>query len=173
LFCGSEQGNIFYYKNIDGNLEGNFTLELEALYEISQNHRYNIDEGIRIAPCAGNLDNDLYPELLIGNWAGGISYFKGIAVPDSTEKINNLYSKTQLEVYPNPTSEKVNIKILSPQTQITGHIELFDISGRMVKKLEISGETTTINLSELGAGIYFGKLLLDKTISEFKVIKIN
>jgi len=173
LFCGSEQGNIFYYKNIDGNLQGNFTLELEALYEISTNRRYNIDEGIRISPCIGNLDNDIYPELLVGNWAGGISYFKGITVPDSTEKTNEIYPETQIEVFPNPAADKVTIKILSSQTEINGHIELFDISGRIVKNLEISEVTTTINISGLREGIYIGKIYLNNRLSEFKVIKIN
>lgn len=173
LFCGSEQGNIFYYKNIDGNLQGNFTLELEALYEIYENRRYTIDEGIRISPCTGNLDNDSFPELLIGNWAGGISYFKGIVVPDSTEEIKEINTEITIEVYPNPATEKVNIKILSPQTRINGHLELFDISGRMVKQFEINGETSTLNISGLKEGIYFGKLILDKTILAFKVIKIN
>lgn len=173
LFCGSEQGNIFYYKNIDGNLEGNFTLELEALYEISQNHRYNIDEGIRTSPCVGDVDNDSFPELLIGNWAGGISYFKGIAVPDSTEKISNHYDKAKIEIFPNPTTDKITIKIHPFQLRTNGHLELFDLSGRIVKKLEIIGECATVDLSDLREGIYLGKFILDKTILEFKVIKIN
>ena len=73
LFVGSESGYIYYYKDIDGNLSGHFTLKDSMLLYIN--------EGSRSAVAVGNLNNDSYPDMIVGNYSGGLSFFKGVTPP--------------------------------------------------------------------------------------------
>ena len=176
LLCGNEQGNLFLFSNIDHNLNGEFTC-LEKIVENIQNKAYRINEGIRIAVAVADLDGDHKPDLIVGNWAGGIAFFKGI------EPLENKIIEAQLDdiiVYPNPTTGVLNLI----QERITEHspvmgtlseanyelraaeaslaklienMEIFDIYGRKVSfhHLIISSSHHLINIAHLLSGIYF------------------
>ena len=174
LLCGSEQGNLFLFSNIDNNLEGTFTL-LEEITETIQNKAYKITEGIRTTAAVADLDGDNKPDLLVGNWAGGVSYFKGsepFVNKVTTPKLNDII------VYPNPTTGELRITNIPrwrgqgvEELRITS-IEIFDVYGRNVlsHKSPLSPETT-INISHLQSGIYFVKISTEQGTIVKKVVK--
>jgi len=150
LLCGNEQGNLFLFSHIDNNLYGTFTC-LETITETIQNQAYKIDEGIRVAVAVADLDNDQKPDLLVGNWAGGVSYFKG------REPVVNMIGENRFQdiiVFPNPTTGE--LIVTSDERQVTS-IEVFDVYGRKVSSqhLNISTSQYLINISHLRAGVYF------------------
>ncbi|WP_333693287.1 T9SS type A sorting domain-containing protein [Flavobacterium sp.] len=93
--------------------------------------------------------------------------FEGVVMDDfSIDGTLSIPSNQNLEmtVYPNPTNGFVSVFI--PMVQ-SGSIEVFDISGKNVKKQAISNTQTELDLSSLSAGVY----LLKATTPENQFIK--
>lgn len=124
LFIGSESGRVFYFKDIENNLTGIFTLVDERLT--------SLNEGIRTAPAVAYLTDSIYPDMIIGNYGGGLTYHKGVT-PEAhgisgPHKNNNF----GFDLYPNPSSDYL---ILLFDNEINIHkaqVQIFDILGRTV-----------------------------------------
>jgi len=149
LYIGSFTGSIYHYNNIDGNLGGNFNL--------INNIEQNILEGAKTALCIRDINNDQVPDMIIGNYCGGLSYFRGDTL---TTHLNNFIQDKQLLLYPNPTN-----KNLFFQTKVNGEIQIHNILGEMLFSEEKTKQNHRIDISELPAGIYIIKL--DNLTSKF------
>jgi hypothetical protein len=176
LLCGNEQGNLFLYSNIDNNLEGDFTL-LEKITETIQNKPYRIKEGIRVVAAVADINGDSKPDLLMGNWAGGVSLFCG---SDPKENKTPQLHGQEIVVYPNPTTGELRIQIWDMRYEIDD-IAIYDIYGRKIHLLRRGQEVVEIsnlksqisnhqiNISYFPPGIYFLKM----NERAVKVVKIN
>lgn len=147
LFVGSESGYVYYYKNIDGNIDGTFILEDSMLLYIY--------DGMRSAVAVANLDSDNFPEMILGNYSGGVAYFKGTTPPpvgfqEYQNKIN------LLEIYPNPASDNVSIKI---PASVSGNLrfEIFDCKGSAVltKNIKPYSKEIIFYTGGIPNGLYF------------------
>lgn len=147
LFAGSEFGSIYYYKDIEDNLDGDFTL-------IDKNYLY-INEGYHNGLAVWNYNNDSYPDMLIGNYAGGLTALKGIAPSPAglpEEPVTEHYS---LLVYPNPAREAITISLDPGSPHEKKQIEIFNFQGVKEKYInDFRGDVTTINISDLNSGLY-------------------
>jgi hypothetical protein len=177
LLCGNEQGNLFLFSNIDNNLNGTFTC-LEKITETIQNKAYNINEGIRVAATVGDLNGDHIPDLIVGNWAGGVSCFMGDNPPlDNTVET---HCNVSLQVYPNPTTGELHITISDYPIP---DVSIFDVFGRRVEipRFALNGvipngaqqneESITLDIYPMPAGVYFLKIQTDQNMFMKKVIK--
>jgi len=87
--------------------------------------------------------------------------FPGIAIPVSV---------TDIMMYPNPARDLLNIKFNTSYENLL--LQIFDISGRLVKSEEITGDQT-INISSLDEGAYNcvfkgeGKMFTQKLVKTF------
>jgi hypothetical protein len=75
--------------------------------------------------------------------------------------------KTELKVYPNPTTGELKIEMCDMRYEICD-IAIFDIMGRKVSHLTISHP---ISISHLPAGIYFLRITTDKGVITKKIVK--
>jgi len=152
LYIGSFTGSIYHYNNIDGNLGGNFNL--------INNIEQNILEGAKTALCIRDINNDQVPDMIIGNYCGGLSYFRGDTL---TTHLNNFIEDKQLLLYPNPTNKNLFL-----QTKVNGEIQIHNILGEMLFVEEKTKQNHRIDISELPAGIYIIKLenLTSKFVKE-------
>ena len=141
LLVGSERGYLFRFDNIDGNLGGNFTLT-DSLYV----SKY---EGGRIAPAVADLNNDGLFDVLIGNFAGGVSLFYG----DNSVSIEELAPSTTFNLFPNPASEQIAIetKEAPKEKQL---FTIYDLSGKEIHREEIVQQQTIVNTEYLSNGVY-------------------
>ena len=113
-------------------------------------------EGERSAPALGDLNNDALPELLIGNLAGGLAYYKG---GTTGLVINNIADRDaidrfELNLYPNPNNGTFTIE---PHMAMAGNVEMrvFDLLGQEVWIGNTSNLIQhSIDLSSLQNGIY-------------------
>ncbi|MEO5643452.1 MAG: T9SS type A sorting domain-containing protein [Bacteroidia bacterium] len=148
LIVGSERGWINRYDNIDGNLSGAFTRS-DSMY-------VSIYEGGKLAPAVADVNNDGWYDMVIGNYAGGISLFYGDTTVFTGEL--NLHQTASFSIFPNPANESVTVStektIYSRQFFIVN-----DLSGKEILRHEIFSQQTTIPVAELAAGIYICTLL--------------
>ncbi len=166
LFVGSENGKIRYYKNIDNNLDGIFTLVEEEMFFVRNNNRFPINEGIRTSVAVQDLNNDNKPELIVGNFAGGLTFFSGVVAPPINIGIQK-NSNTVIKIAPNPTFQYFHI--INSENDQTTFIKIYDIGGRIVE--ELSGNTENkYNVSKLKPGIYFCEINFQHNNS--KIIKL-
>jgi len=149
LFAGCEQGELFYYKNIETNLTGKFTLaEKQLLY---------INEGTRTAAAIADLDNDGIPDMIIGNYRGGLSYYKGDTnlihndIPQITLQTNSI------QLFPNPVKDNLTISFPSVESSNI-NLTIYNGSGKTVYKNSIRNpKQLTLSTQEWNNGIYFLK----------------
>jgi len=150
LFVGSETGGIYYYKDIENHLQKgqHFTL-------VDSNYLY-IYEGGFSGIAVGNLNNDNYPDMIIGNYSGGVSYFKG--THPNLAGINEYASTSFInaELYPNPSDKDIFIKFPATLDIENSDLRLFDLMGRSIPyRISKSGTTFSIDVSSFANGIYF------------------
>lgn len=112
----------------------------------------------------------VWPYLPSGNIiASDISEGLFVMKPKFGVGINeNKNLNSAVEVYPNPATKFVNIKL--PNQSEKFHLSIFDSRGILIKQREIQANNSTINTEDLMAGFYAFKLsnvLYSKT---FKVI---
>lgn len=155
LFVGSESskspnttpnqtGWIWYYKNIDGNLSGNFTL-VDSMY-----HR--IWEGTRMTVNGKDITGDGKMDLLIGNDAGGIAIYAGDSIAVSVPEINT-YS-IDFTLYPNPGNGSFNIAC---SLRDFNSLKIYDVAGKTVYQSALMATQTNFRLN-VPNGVYFCEL---------------
>ncbi len=85
----------------------------------------------------------------------------------------NLEALVKVTVYPNPASDNINIRFEEP---LDGEviIQLLNSGGKLVKNdlMEVSDIEKELNLQDLAAGVYFLKLIKDKSSNVYKVVKL-
>ena len=147
LFVGSYSGNIYQFSNIENNIYGQFT-ELNSTVS-------NIWDGGKSALTLKDINSDNNPEMIVGNLAGGISYFSSDSIfNDTTILYNNNLNKNLFSIYPNPNQNKINIS-----STLNGEIKIYNLNGKIVKRKQKISEKETINISDLDKGIYLIKFL--------------
>lgn len=151
LFVGSESGKIFYYKDIEDNLQGSFTLfDGNLLY---------LYEGIRSGVAVHNFDNDEYPDLVLGNYAGGLTYYKGEEPPPlSVNEPYNTKNNPLVKIFPVPASQYL---YLETAQGIICTVHIYNVQGNIVLMEEkVNAKKTQINVSDIDEGVYFIKIKL-------------
>lgn len=150
LFCGGELGEVSYFKNIDGNLNGVFTKAETRMPETVNNTAMPFMEGRRVSPTLADLDGDGLPDLVLGNWAGGAAFFAGAVPPVHTSVAAHM--RRPLQIWPNPATDIVHLA----SDGALGTLIVYDLYGRAVIRMSgIADDTTEVNVSGLPAGVYF------------------
>ena len=168
LFVASEKGTIGYYKNIDNNLNGTFTTDINELFFVENNKAFLIKEGERTAVTVADLDNDGYLDMIIGNYSGGLAFYKGVIPPDrSITKTVVIPAEFSVQIYPNPTTNLLHFSV-SSSNRVTS-IHIYDILGRCHLQKTINNESSgTIDVSFLPNGFYVVKFGVGNGGFEYK-----
>jgi hypothetical protein len=160
LLVGSEQGIIYYYAGIDGNLAGKFTLS-DTLPGLIGVQELNADRGYRSAPALYDLDQNGYPELIAGNFGGGLEYF-GNSGQSPVNHIGNTIPPDDghLKVFPSPARDYITIKFDYFRMGGSAEIYVYDDLGRII--YHESGdlnEAIRINTTSFPRGICLLKIV--------------
>ena len=86
------------------------------------------------------------------------------------------HETVDFKVFPNPTTGVVNVECTMNDEQLLGaEIQVVDMYGKLVRTVETHGRASlqgTIDISDLAAGVYFVKAVMDgKVIAVRKVVK--
>ncbi|MEY4110960.1 MAG: hypothetical protein RLZZ46_1315 [Bacteroidota bacterium] len=144
LLVGSTTGSIFRYSDIDGNLNGAFNLVSSEFQGLAL--------GSRSACAVSDLTSDGQPEMILGNFSGGVHFFMGDLLAGTNAALGY---KSQLLLYPNPSevgelSMQLKIKDFKGQHRI----QIFDLGGRLLIDEERSASETHYLRTDLGSGCY-------------------
>ena len=144
LLVGSERGFLYRYGNIDGNINGSFTL----IDSVS----WNIWEGGKLSPATGDLNGDDIADMILGNLDGGICFFKGDSLLSSIKQ--NEKAKDLFTLNPNPSENSTFIRFENKFFEERS-IEIIDFSGRIILSFKSNQPAIEIKTLELSDGIYF------------------
>lgn len=144
LFLGGIDGQLHFYKNIDGNLTSgsSFTLHSDQFL--------GIDVGSYSSFWVNDIDNDGFLNMFVGQDLGGLYHFE--VDPNSQASVNELEYEIDLKVYPNPTNGEF---ILSTQENETLQYRIVDVFGNEIRPSDYFNGKATINLDKEANGIYF------------------
>lgn len=151
---------LAYFENTGTTFNPSFANLVHSPFGIKDTARY-------IAfPAFGDVDNDGDTDMIVGEYYNPLSslyFYENIGVDAISEQ--NLIS---LEVYPNPTTEWVNVELNGDKNII----ELTDANGKLIFREESQSKLYRRNLSTLESGIYFIKVVsgsLSKTVRINKI----
>lgn len=84
--------------------------------------------------------------------------------------IEDLDANFSVNIYPNPTSEVINLTI-EKYEKIT--FQIFDMGGKLVEELMLTSSTTNVNVSDYPKGTYLLTLTQSdkKKIKTYKIVK--
>lgn len=153
IYAGSYKSGIKRINNIQGNLNGTFTITDENVNEL--------DNIIQSSVAVYDFNDDGYEELLVANIKGGVEYFHGI---DEANIGLNTPIKNKSLLYPNPSNSL--IKITSPTEWST--INIYDISGQLVISKTFEEQ---LDISHLSSGSYILHLTNTNSKEIHKIIK--
>lgn len=146
LVVGSEQGKIFQYDGIDGNISGDFNL-------LSMN-AFNINVGIQSKPFVYDINNDGLPDVLCGGIGGGVSMFFG----DYLLGVHSAaFAKKRLKIYPNPVESELQFDLPDENKSASdSYYEIYSSDGRTMDSGNL--QENGIKVQKLPAGLYLLKL---------------
>ncbi|QQR96640.1 MAG: T9SS type A sorting domain-containing protein [Bacteroidota bacterium] len=99
-----------------------------------------------------DLNNDSSPEIIVGNQAGGLSFYSN-SLPGCPLAINNVLSDYQVNVYPNPANSHLIIDT-DDANGLKKQITLTDLSGRIIHSQNTFSRSTLLNTEKFANGIY-------------------
>ncbi|ARN76661.1 hypothetical protein BST97_00820 [Nonlabens spongiae] len=100
---------------------------------------------------------------------GGIVYFDNIVLTQNGPLSEDDIAVANFNVYPNPSANNWRVE---SQDSTIDRIQLFDMTGKMVKELTPNAIQTTIEGTSLNSGIYLAQLTSGKSTSVVKIVKL-
>jgi hypothetical protein len=160
LYVGSEQGKLYLFDGIDGNLEGDFNA-VDSLYM----------HAINLSIHGADINDDGYLEFVTGEFAGGIGLLKKGDPPSLGIAARHL-PQVQFRIYPNPAKDFIYIKAEQNFQNKNGTIVISNLIGKKVLASEMAFQAGAgyVQISALQPGIYVLQLLMDDYTFSGKVI---
>lgn len=156
LLVGSESGTIYYYQPT-ADWSGAFTLITGSFSGIDEGEYANVD--------FRDIDNDGIPELLTGNYKGGISLYKEESTLDAVAEIHT----PQVIVYPNPVKHTLGIA----SSHSIAAVSVISVSGAVIQTMLPRSTRVDLNLESVKPGLYLLVVTLDNGVREVhKIMKL-
>ncbi len=149
MLVGSQDGFLHLYENIDNNINGKFSL-VDTMYQ-------KIFQGTRSAPFGADIDNDGYIDLVVGNYQGGVSFYKGTYknIIGIDEKDNLIHFN--FDLFPNPATNNVTIRINNEYNK-TYLVDIYNVMGQFISSHKIMNNLLTLDTETMQQGMYLYKV---------------
>jgi hypothetical protein len=156
LSSGSDDGVIHLYDQIDGNLSGAFR-RIDTLYQWVSGNLSDTLFGNSTAPAFAYLFDSDRPDLVAGNFSGGLRYISKHLTPGVVPGFDIKHPETStIRVFPNPADSKITV--VAPFYEKTiNFLELYDLTGKCILRKEVSGHVT-LDISTCPAGLYLVRM---------------
>jgi hypothetical protein len=169
LLVGSEQGKLYLFEDIDGNLEGIFQASgrFEELFGFPASKS---DRGMRTSVEVLPPNEAGKHGLIVGNYSGGLYFFNGMA--EVLPGFPSLDFFQKLKISPNPANNVVFIEIPS-QMGKSVNLNVFTLSGIKIKQQQVLPATNVfrLNIADFQRGVYILRLSNSDGVAFGKLIK--
>ncbi len=153
LMVGTANKGLHFYENISANATDTFSLLDASVADIER--KYNT------SATMADLNNDGFPELLVGILRGGMHFYQGL----SPNHIGlNEHINPNWDIYPNPTRNTVFVKGNSIPTDII----LYNLQGQKVGSFK---DVNKIDIGFLKSGIYLMAISNGEGIQTERIVK--
>ncbi len=169
LVVGSEQGDIFYFTDIDNNLDGKFNKsdQIENLLDTSG---VNFDRGMRTAALITNLFYSNKTTMLVGNYSGGLELFNGNS--DVNSGLVSLTYNEHLNIYPSPAQEYIYIKL--PEVKSTIQVSIYNLNGQKLLTQSFRNlDMINMDIGSLDNGYYMLQANTESNVFVNRIVIIN
>lgn len=156
LYVGSLSGYVYKYNDIDNNIAGNFNL-VDSMF---------LYEPVRSTVGATDINGDGVVDLLVGNYAGGVTWYS-----NSTVSVNEIANAPMLfNLYPNPAKDVLYIKFENNTKNISHFTTITDVTGRIVYTNQNNLFTEAVDVKNWSNGLYVCKVVQDGRVVNSKFI---
>ncbi len=128
--------------------------------------------------ASGNSDWVYIDDVEISGCSTGTGSRTAVVKTKSVSEVQGLSTKRQfnldMDVFPNPFTDIINIEITGHELYTKGQVEVFDISGKIVYQRNFESQRSIqINDLNVSTGQYFIKMILDNEVITKKLIRIK
>lgn len=148
LVTGSERGDLLLFGNVRSELYG-------TMVAIEDSGLSSIKAGARTRPAIADLDGNGYLDIVVGNQRGGLQLYRtalrsGITTSTRTAERALL----EVEVYPNPATEHVFIRLPANMGIDPVQLTLINSQGQIMRRAVAQNQTARLPVDTLPAGMY-------------------
>jgi hypothetical protein len=172
LMVGSEQGKLYYYTNIDDNLDGKFTRS-DSIFETAGIPSVQPAIGWRTSPAVAHVTDQALMDFITGNLSGGLNYFSAHTSPQVITGIGEIGpgSGPGFSVYPNPANDRITIKSDGPERNTEYSVEVFTTTGALVLRSTVR-DLRVVPVSDWTDGIYIIRISGSRASTSFRKVVI-
>ncbi len=142
MIIGSESGKLFYFPELKDNPNSEFEVKSDV-FELMK-------DGIRSSVAVIDLNEDGFPDMAQGNYAGGLILHKG-NIPGPSAIGEEVAAQHSMSIYPNPAKLKVTVIMPFEGDWL---LEVYDSFGRSVQLKHSTGTTIELDINNLRSGLY-------------------
>ena len=158
LMVGAENGKVYFYPDIEGNLTGTFANRSLAFFYPNTGIYDSTRHTLYATPTVAMLNGDTLPDILIGTFRGGVVAFKNSLSNVSVPHLGVQLPKIKL--YPNPSTDGlVNIAVEASDAPIAD-IQLYDLQGRLLERFRFTGLESAVQLQTQSTGLLLVRIQL-------------
>jgi hypothetical protein len=113
-----------------------------------------------ISDLDGNTDYEIQVQADCGD--GNQSDWTASATAHTTNVGISSWMENSVKVFPNPANDVVNVQCTMYNVQLGADLHVFDVYGKLVQTVPMTGETTSVNVSNLADGMYFVRVTTEE-----------
>jgi hypothetical protein len=160
IYVGAYNGYVYKYKvNKD---------TLTAQFQLLDSNIIHHDAGMKATPAVADFNNDGIYDIVVGNGAGGLSFFSSVNESTAIEELQAGYY-TGFSMYPNPANSILNIAF-DGEENTTRNVHIYSAMGQSIFNKAAYGEVLKINVRTFTPGVYFVTVSSKNRVSTQRVI---
>ena len=119
--------------------------------------------------AVGDINNDGYPDLLVGNYNGGVAFFRNDSSYYLANKNQAAVVRSSFTIYPNPASDELHLNFYHAENE-HAYIEMLNSIGQLIYKAPVNEQSMTLPLNSFADGIYLLRFIADNNRQSSKLI---